>query len=75
MLSDLDNSGNELLHPSPAATGPLRLVLVTHDESTFYQNDQRQIHWGCPGSETPKAKGEGVKTLQGPEMLDVSVKL
>ena len=58
-----DNSGNKLLHPSPAATGPLRLVLVTHDESMFYQNDQQQIHWGCPGSETPKAKGEGVSLM------------
>ena len=55
-----DNSRNELPHPSPAATGPLCLVLVTHDKSMFYQNDQWQIHWGCPGSETPKAKGEGV---------------
>ena len=38
-----DISGNELPHPSP---GHSHLVLITHDKSTFYQNDQWQIHWG-----------------------------
>ena len=48
-----DDKGNELPHPSgfhvPGAVGCFCLVLIMHDESTFYQNDQRQILWSCPG--------------------------
>ena len=62
-----DDSGNELPRPSgflvPGAIGRFRLILVTHDESVFYQNDQRQIHWGCPGGGAPKPKGEGVSLM------------
>ena len=59
-----DDDGNELPKPSgfpvPGARGRFRLILVTHDESTFFQNDQRKICWDRKGSsKTPKPKGEG----------------
>jgi hypothetical protein len=39
---------------------PLPLILVTHDELTFYQNDQRKTCWGHQDSRpTPQLKGEG----------------
>ena len=47
----------------PGAIGHFCLILVTHDESTFYQNDQWKIYWGHPGSATPKPKGEGVSLM------------
>jgi len=43
-----DNDGHELPRPNgfPVPDGLLfRLVLVTHDESTFYQNDHCKIAW------------------------------
>ena len=63
-----DDTGNELAQPSgflmPGAIGHFQLILVTHDKSTFYQNDQRQIYWGCPGKNvTPKPKGEGLTLM------------
>ena len=58
-----DNEGNELPCPSgfhvPKAVGHFHLVLITHNESTFYQNHQCQIFWRCPGKNKPKPKGEG----------------
>ncbi|KAF8269701.1 hypothetical protein EI94DRAFT_1500911, partial [Lactarius quietus] len=39
------------------------LILITHIESTFYQNDQHQVHWGCSGSGALKPKGEGVSLM------------
>ena len=62
-----DDAGIESL-PSgflvPRVIGCFCLVLITHDESTFYQNDQRNIHWGCPGgNNTPKPKGEGASLM------------
>ena len=47
----------------PGAIGRFCLVLITHDKSTFYQNDQHQIRWGCPGSGAPKPKGEGTSLM------------
>ena len=48
----------------PGAIGHFRLILVTHDKSTFYQNDQHQIYWGCLGKNvTPKPKGEGLTLM------------
>lgn len=50
--------------PGTDLQGQSHLVLITHDESIFYQNDQRQIHWGCPGqSGVPKPKGEGLSLM------------
>lgn len=60
-----DDKGNEL--PGflvPGAIGHFHLILVTHDESTFYQNDQRQIYWACSGKNiVPKPKGEGLTLM------------
>jgi hypothetical protein len=63
-----DNEGRELPRPSgfpvPGAIGRFCLVLITHDESVFYQNDQQQIHWGCPSvNRVPKPKGEGLSLM------------
>jgi hypothetical protein len=67
-----DDEGNELPRPSgfhvPGAVGRFRLVLITHDESTFYQNDQRKIYWSCPGRNVPKPKGDG-QTLMVSDFL------
>ncbi|EJD06381.1 uncharacterized protein FOMMEDRAFT_75839, partial [Fomitiporia mediterranea MF3/22] len=40
------------------------IILVTHDESTFYANDQKQTVW-THKSATPKpaVKGEGVSIM------------
>jgi hypothetical protein len=58
-----DNDGQELPRPNgfPVPDGPpFRLVLITHDESTFYQNDRRKIAWAQTTSRpTPQPKGEG----------------
>ena len=54
-----DNDGNPLPLPTSFG-GHARLILVTHDESTFYQNDERKTHWAHSSSTpTPKPKGNG----------------
>ena len=60
-----DDEGKELTPPSgSAAIRHLPLILITHDESTFYQNNQRQVYWGCPGKNvTPRPKGEGITLM------------
>jgi hypothetical protein len=51
-----DDDGN----PLPRSSNTFPLILVTHDESTFFQNDERKTCWGHQDSHpTPKAKGEG----------------
>ena len=51
-----DNDGNPL--PCPSDSFPL--ILVTHDESTFFQNDERKTCWSHQDSRpTPKPKGDG----------------
>lgn len=43
---------------------PFRLILVTHDESTFYANDQRKILWQHPShTNTPQPKNEGTSIM------------
>ena len=59
-----DDNGVELPPPHgfpvPEAAGRFRLILVTHDESTFFQNDQRKTCWDHNGSsKTPRPKGDG----------------
>jgi hypothetical protein len=59
-----DHDGTELPRPNgfpvPEANGRFRLILVTHDESTFFQNDERNTGWSHASSKTkPKAKGNG----------------
>ena len=41
------NNENKLIEPTgiPAFTQQKQIVLVTHDESTFYVNDSRNTHW------------------------------
>jgi hypothetical protein len=67
-----DNDGRELPRPNgfPVPDGPpFRLVLVTHDESTFYQNDRRKIVWTEKSSRPkPQPKGEG-QTLMVSDFL------
>ena len=62
-----DDAGNELPCPSgfavPGAINCFHLILVTHNELTFHQNDQWKIYWGHPGGATPKPKGEGVSLM------------
>ena len=44
----------------PVKGGRFRLILVTHDESVFYQNDFRKTHWIASTSKaTPLPKGDG----------------
>lgn len=51
-----DDNGNLL--PRPSTSRPL--ILVTHDESVFFQNDERKTSWNHQDSQpAPKPKGEG----------------
>ena len=58
-----DNNGNT--NPPPNGfdvpqTGRFRLILVTHDESTFYANDRCKNFWSHKSDpHTPDQKGEG----------------
>lgn len=59
-----DHDGTELPRPIgfpvAGAIGRFRLILVTHDESTFFQNDERNTGWSHAASKSkPKAKGNG----------------
>jgi hypothetical protein len=58
-----NNDERELLCPNrfPVSDGPpFRLVLITHDKSTFYQNDHSKIMWAQMISQPmPQPKGEG----------------
>jgi hypothetical protein len=63
-----DNEGNEHAPSSgflvPGAIDHSHLVLITHDESTFYQKDQCKIYWACLGKNvTPQLKGEGLTLM------------
>jgi len=57
-----DNQGNEI-HPKGFPVpqgGRFRLVLVTHDESTFYASDRRKNVWVHKNAKAvPERKGEG----------------
>ena len=51
-----DDNGNPL--PRPSNSRPL--ILVTHDESVFFQNDERKTCWSHQDSgPAPKPKGDG----------------
>ncbi|KIL65316.1 hypothetical protein M378DRAFT_55046, partial [Amanita muscaria Koide BX008] len=58
-----DNDGNVLSTPTgfPVPQGlRFRLILVTHDESTFYENDRRKTHWVNENTKAvAEKKGEG----------------
>jgi len=58
-----DNDGkvlsNAIGFPVPQV-GRFRLILVTHDESTFYENDRRKTKWTHISEKaTTEKKGEG----------------
>jgi hypothetical protein len=68
-----DHDGTELPRPIgfpvAGAIGRFRLILVTHDESTFFQNDERNTGWSHADSKSkPKAKGNG-QTLMVSDFL------
>jgi hypothetical protein len=51
-----DNDGHKL----PAAIDNFQLILITHDKSTFFQNNQRKTLWEQAGKNgAPRPKGEG----------------
>ena len=59
-----DHDGTELPRPDgfpvPGAIGRFRLILVTHDKSTLFQNDERETGWSHTTTKSkPKAKGNG----------------
>ena len=58
-----DNDGKESAPPPGFAVpqiGWFRLILVTHDESTFYAHDRRKNCWSHKSDpHTPEQKGDG----------------
>ena len=57
-----DNDGTELPHPNgfpvAGAIGHFHLILVTHNEFTFFQNNEHNTGWSHATSKSkPKAKG------------------
>ncbi|KAL1669056.1 hypothetical protein GGF50DRAFT_44924 [Schizophyllum commune] len=57
-----DDNGDPLPAPPgfPVPGHRFRLIPVTHDESTFYQNDGRRIYWQHTKTRAaPQPKGEG----------------
>jgi hypothetical protein len=62
-----DKDGNPISTPTgfPVPQGPrFHLILVTHDESTFYAHDRRKSQW-FHGSHkaTPEKKGDGASLM------------
>ncbi len=63
-----DNDGNPLPLPKgfpvPGAIGRFRLILVTHDESIFFQNDLQKSRWSHKSDKpTPSSKGDGQSVM------------
>lgn len=61
-MAEYDNDGNWIRMPEGNQPNgqPYRLVLVTHDESTFYGNDRCPLGWIHPDFKAkPLPKGEG----------------
>ncbi|KIJ42811.1 hypothetical protein M422DRAFT_170581 [Sphaerobolus stellatus SS14] len=61
-----DNDNNDISTPNgfPVEGGRFRLILVTHDESTFYANDCRKTKWFCSSEKAiPLAKSEGASIM------------
>ena len=55
-----DTNGNPLQVPPTHLFNPRPLILVTHDESVFFQNDERTTLWSHQDSRpSPKPKGDG----------------
>lgn len=61
-----DNNGEILSTPTgfPVPQRAFRLILVTHDESTFYENDRRKTHWVNENAKAvAEKKGEGQSVM------------
>jgi hypothetical protein len=62
-MAEYDNDGNWIRIPegTDRVTGqPRRLILVTHDESTFFSNERCPLGWIHPSFKAkPLPKGEG----------------
>jgi hypothetical protein len=62
-MAEYDNDGNWIRIPegTDRVTGqPCRLILVTHDESTFFSNERCPLGWIHPSFKAkPLPKGEG----------------
>ncbi|KAF8192784.1 hypothetical protein K438DRAFT_2017942 [Mycena galopus ATCC 62051] len=65
-MVEYDNDGKVVKEPAGYVLKgkfkgrPFRLILVTHDESTFYANDRRKDGWFSKlGKNQPQPKGEG----------------
>lgn len=62
-----DTDGNILSKPQgfPVQQGHrFELILVTHDESTFFANDRRKTKWVHPSQgPEPERKGEGMSLM------------
>jgi hypothetical protein len=58
---DSDGKRCQELTGFPVPSGQrFQLILITHDESTFYENDQWKVYWVKSGEDTaPQRKGEG----------------
>ncbi|KAF8171707.1 hypothetical protein BJ912DRAFT_833259, partial [Pholiota molesta] len=67
-----DNEGNVLSTPTGFPVpqiGRFRLILITHDESTFYANDRRKTQWIKDNAKpVAERKGEG-ESLMASEFL------
>lgn len=56
--------GFPIFHPDGGFEGRFRLILVTHDESTFFQKDLNKSHWAHKGNKpTPQSIGDGQSLL------------
>ena len=61
-----DRHGNVTCTPTgfPIPAGRFRLILITHDESTFYTNDRRKTKWlHSSNKATPERKGDGASLM------------
>ncbi|KIJ28737.1 hypothetical protein M422DRAFT_189388 [Sphaerobolus stellatus SS14] len=61
-----DNDGNVLSKPQgfPVPGHRFQLILVTHDESTFYANDRHKTKWTHSSEKAnPERKGEGASIM------------
>lgn len=60
-----DGSIASILRGFPVPQHPrFRLILVTHDESTFYANDRRKLQWNAPkAAASTEKKGEGTSIM------------
>lgn len=67
-----DNNGNEVSRPGPAFAVPgvrFQLIFITHDESTFYENDCRKTKWVHAGEKATTEKKEEGQSIMPSEFI------